>query len=336
MAKWTDQVKKEIALIKTDFEICKQVTGENNKLAKETLIKSNDAITRLNNSIDQIPNIANTKSDELLNKINQEFNTIKVAKENEVDTFLTAKKESITGAITELKEEYKETKKEQVDNGIELLKKFRSIINEKEEKINKLLKKSGLAFDSITQESLSRKNFELADEKGEQLKIAETLLIVTLAIITLLLIFLFQSSIFEGKEVTISDTLFRATFVLPLGLYAILQARKIHREVCLRDQYHHKGISLASYSGFVTRIENDDSITPDKKTQLLEATFDQVLDNAADKADRYDLEKLKIEQHGITNLFKEIKKIKEPEDISKLLVLLATGNEKATDTVNKD
>jgi hypothetical protein len=199
------------------------------------------------------------------------------------------------------------------------LRSFETYVKTNNERLEELLKETELAKDAITQEALSRKNFSLAVEKDTKANEAKRWMGGSILGITALLVILFSPIIYKNAPLTLSDILFRITFATPLSIFALFQSKVYKRETGLRDHFHHKGISLASYSGFMSRIERDEGIDSSKKLKLLEDTFEQVLDNPADKLNNLEIKRLKINNQSLTDSIKLIQKFAFPKEFQKFI-----------------
>ncbi len=188
--------------------------------------------------------------------------------------------------------------------------KTEAIITEKEKKMDELLKKMNLNYNSVESEALSRKFFELSGEKEKAVNRSTFFLTSYSILLTGALIFLFTSKtleiIFNGDNI-IAGAIIRIAITTPLIYLIIATSNKLRREISIRDQYNFKGLLMSSYRNISTHMNNSDIQNPEiKQIELLDKVFNKILENEADKLDKSDEFNLKYISKYTGQLAKEL------------------------------
>jgi hypothetical protein len=332
MTNWKSNLENKVNLAEKEVQTQVQKISELENTLSAKLKADNEVVEKLNSQLETLDEVVSAKIDPILHAANEKFSTLKEERNQEIQGYIQEKLQEVEILIKaqklqtkkdvdELKQQYLKEKIDKTSKAAELIRSVSATLDEKTKQLDKLLYDTALAKDAITQESLSRKNFELAEEKNQNANKAKTMLLLTACGITLLLAVLFSQALFAEKKPDLLDTLFRITFATPLGLFGLFQTYVYKREAGLRDHFHHKAISLASYSGFMTRIEEDDSMPADRKYKLLEDTFQQVLDNPADKLDKLEIKKISMHNKILKTLINTHKELLPTDKISNILGL---------------
>ncbi len=161
------------------------------------------------------------------------------------------------------------------------------LIDKKAKEMNVFLKKMGLNYNSIEQEALSKKYFLLARKKGRSIVGSTVLLIIFSLIFSGTLVFLFIDP--TVRELLKNTNLFTSLFIRfvipsPIIYLIVSTAHKRKREIIINDQYNYKGAIMSTYRNISTHIKNEElEISSGKQTDLLEKTFNKILENESDK-----------------------------------------------------
>lgn len=174
------------------------------------------------------------------------------------------------------------------------------------EKLDLFVKeKTGRATNIVSQDILSAESRELANEKGKKSFFAEIGLIIALVLMVILGLVIYYTT----TDWDVWKIIYKALLFVPFGFYIWLQTSKIRRETCLRDQFHHKQLVMASYSAFIGFLQGNKAFTPEKQLEMTEHLFTEVRDNSADKADKHEITKLKTRNKLLSDLVKEMPKL---------------------------
>ena len=190
---------------------------------------------------------------------------------------------------------------------------------------------TGRAANIVSQDVLSAESRNLASEKDVLIKSAENKLTWALAIMIITGIIMYHIS----DNVGLWNILYKVLMFVPFGFYIWLQVKKINRETCLRDHYHHKQLVMASYSAFFGFLKNNEKFTDEKQVQMTEQMFNEVRDNAANKADNQDVERLKAQNKLLCQIIKKIPDLDNlNKNIDQIKDLLQNSCKNDSDTNN--
>lgn len=190
---------------------------------------------------------------------------------------------------------------------------------------------TGKAANIVSQDVLSAESRNLAKEKGTLIKSAEKNLTWALCIMLIIGFIMFYSS----PDMDAWKLIYKVLMFVPFGFYIWLQVRKMNRETCLRDHYHHKQLVMASYSAFFSFLKNNEKFTDEKQAQMTEQMFNEVRDNAANKADNQDVERLKVQNKLLCQIIKKIPDLDNlNKNIDQIKDLLQNSCKNDSDTNN--
>ena len=174
------------------------------------------------------------------------------------------------------------------------------------EDVKKSVMKQADELQGIEQETLSRKYFALANEKTDRIVKLNALLVVYLIIFIGWILFLYswKNNLFQEANITVS-LIMRIPLISPIIYLMWLTVSNLRREIFIRDQYNFKGSLMRTYRNISTHIKNlEFPINEEKQLDLLEKTFNAILENEADKleiADKNFIKNIELMRVGLTN-----------------------------------
>lgn len=188
---------------------------------------------------------------------------------------------------------------------------------------------TGKAANIVSQDLLSKESRDLASNKSDQIMWAEIKLTIALALMLVIGVILY----YYTQQMDFWSILYKVLMFVPFGFYIWLQVRQMKRETCLRDRYHHKQLVMASYSAFFGFLKNNKKFTEEKQLQMTEQMFAEVRDNAADKADNNEIERLKLQNALLSKAIKKLPNLdKLDQTLSRAIELLSDRSESNHDT----
>lgn len=189
---------------------------------------------------------------------------------------------------------------------------------------NFVASETGKATNIVSQDILSKESRDLANDKSTQIMRAEIKLTVALVLMLTLGIIMYCYT----PKMDLWNIVYKVLLFVPFGFYIWLQVRQMKRETCLRDHYHHKQLVMASYSAFFGFLKNNKKFTEEKQVQMTDQMFTEVRDNAANKADNHDMERLKMQNELLTKVIKKIPDLdKLNKNVSQIANLLKEHSE---------
>lgn len=291
------------------------IEAETQQVFSDIKSKSEDL---LNQEQSQFTNLIQKKGDDFdvrtdnkLNEIDKSIKGVVANTESQINELIKTR-DSLKTEINTLQGVFKDTVST-IHSDAD--KKNEQMLVEQRQKVDDRLKELlGLAENITTQNVLSKKAFALASESEDKSRNAEWSLLGTLIVLILGFVVLFYKNIFITNDLlnlSLGAVVFRFSLAIPLGLYAWLQAVKIKREMGLRDQYNHKGLTLSSYSAFFEFLRHNEAFSEQQQIRMTTDAFNQVLDNAADKADKYQLEQARSKISILEKTLSQIIKIRK-------------------------
>lgn len=171
-----------------------------------------------------------------------------------------------------------------IEEDIEKIKK------EKEKEMDNLLNEMEISRNAISQESLSKFIKERADEKHKHSNNILKIIFFTNVVILIIVFtsFKFLPDFYDNIYI---NFIIKLSITFPFIYYMINLSLKYKRDVSLEDQYVYKANIMATYRSIVSLIETKkDFLDIDQKKQydLLERTYEKILENEADKVDKKD------------------------------------------------
>lgn len=291
------------------------IEAETQQVFSDIKSKSEDL---LNQEQSQFTNLIQKKGDDFdirtdnkLNEIDKSIKGVVANTESQINELIKTK-DSLKTEINTLQGVFQDTISTVRSDGD---KKNEQMLTEQRQKVDDKLKELlDLAENITTQNVLSKKAFALAKESEEKSHTAEKWMFgILIALVVCFIVFFFRNIFITNDLLNLSPgiVLFRLSLAIPLGLYAWLQAVKFKREMGLRDQYNHKGLTLSSYSAFFEFLSHTDAFSEKQQMDMTNSAFCQVLDNAADKADKYQLEQARSKIRILEKTLSQIIKIRK-------------------------
>ena len=291
-------VKEKLAQLDADHNAAK-TNLENNRNDYEKLI------IQFNN--DKAASLANLKS--IIEQTEEQKNTFKDQKSQLFENLQKETQEAIEQQTALLQEKTQQTQEDTKKHWFKILSDWSTEKNnEKLEELETFIQtETGKATNIVSQDILSKESNDLAKEKGSKITEAETKLTVALVLMVVLGLIIF----YTNSQLGVIHLIYKILLFVPFGFYVWLQARQIRRETCLRDHYHHKQLVMASYSAFFGLMKNNEKFTDEKQVEMTEAMFAEVRDNAANRADDNDKERLKAQNKLLTEIVKKLPSIEK-------------------------
>lgn len=323
---------ENVRQLRTTIETETQQVFSDIKSKSEDLL--NQEKTQFTNLIQKKGDDFDVQTNNKLNEIDKSINGMVSNTESHINELIKTK-DSLKTEINTLQGVFQDTISTVRSDGD---KKNEQMLTEQRQKVDEKLKELlDLAENITTQNVLSKKAFALATESENKSRDAERWLFSTLIALVVCFVVLFFKNIFITNDLlnlSPGIVMFRLSLAIPLGLYAWLQAVKVKREMGLRDQYNHKGLTLSSYSAFFEFLSHNDAFSEKQQMDMTNSAFCQVLDNAADKADKYQLEQAK---NKITMLEKTLAQIAKLKNIvPNTYIDVPKTNKQAEENITKE
>lgn len=304
LLKELENVKQLRTTIETETQqVFSDIKSKSEALLNQEKIQFTNLIQKKGDDFD-------ARTDNKLNEIDKSINGVVANTESQINELIKTK-DSLKTEINTLQGVFQDTISTVRSDGD---KKNEQMLTEQRQKVDDKLKELlDLAENITTQNVLSKKAFALATESENKSRDAERWLFGTLIALVVCFVVLFFKNIFRTNDLlnlSPGIVMFRLSLAIPLGLYAWLQAVKVKREMGLRDQYNHKGLTLSSYSAFFEFLSHNDAFSEKQQMDMTNSAFCQVLDNAADKADKYQLEQAKNKIAILEKTLAQIAKLK--------------------------
>lgn len=303
-------VKEKLAQLDADHNAAK-TNLENNRNDYEKLI------IQFNN--DKVASLANLKS--IIEQTEEQKNAFKNQKSQLFENLQKETQEAIEQQTALLQEKTQQTQEDTKKHWFKILSDWSTEKNnEKLEELETFIQtETGKATNIVSQDILSKESNDLAKEKSRKRLYAEIKLTIAL-VFMLLLSWIMYTSTPKLEPVHLA---YKILMFVPFGVYIWLQAKQIRRESCLRDHYHHKQLVMASYSAFFGFLKNNEKFTDEKQVEMTEAMFAEVRDNAANRADNNEAERLKAQNKLLIEIVRQIPSIKKLADYPNLSNLIA-------------
>ena len=205
----------------------------------------------------------------------------------------TIKYDGLKDEIKDLIKKYNDEIEKLVNDADELLEsktgEFDGLLKTKKEEMDDLLSKMNINYNTVEQEALSKKYFQLSKDKNKPINNSITLLTIYSITLTVALMILFTNGVLKElfSSNLVAGAIIRIAITTPLMYLIIITSNKLKREITIRDQYNYKGSIMSTYRNISTHIKNENiNITPERQTELLEKVFDRILENEADKLEK--------------------------------------------------
>lgn len=184
------------------------------------------------------------------------------------------------------------------------------LIEAKKEEMDDLLGKMNLNYDAVEKEALSKKYFELSEDKNTSVIYSIILVSLYSIALTIALIYLFTSSDLKelfNKENLISGAIIRIAITTPLMYLVVITSNKLSREIAVRDQYNYKGLIMTTYRNVSAHLNNSlFQNVEEKQVELLDKVFNKILENEADKQEKSNKYNLKYLSNFVGKLAKDL------------------------------
>lgn len=303
------EVKEKLAQLDVDHNAAK-TNLENSRTNYENLI------IQFNNDKDNF--LADLKS--IIEQTEEQKNAFNNQKSQLFETLQKETQEAIEQQTTLLEEKTQQTQEDTKNRWFTDLKEWATKHNkDKIEELDAFIKtETGKATNIVSQDILSEASRTLADQKSRKRLYAEIKLTVALVFMLILSWRMYTTT----PNLEPLHLIYKILMFVPFGVYIWLQAKQIRRESCLRDHYHHKQLVMASYSAFFGFLKNNEKFTEEKQVEMTEAMFAEVRDNAANRADNNEAERLKAQNKLLIEIVRQIPSIKKLADYPNLSNLI--------------
>lgn len=319
-----DTIKSEIQSLRTEREtINAEASDFRDKLktdfAAETALSISSIAEKLEELGVQLEELKDTKE------------TFVEEKDSCLENIKTETSQAIQKHEKLLSEKFQEKHDQEKDSWFKKMQSWAELKNKAfTEKLENFVEsETGKAANIVSQDLLSKESRNLAGAKSDQIMWAEIKLTIALVIMLVIGIILYRYT----PKMDFWGVLYKVLMFVPFGFYIWLQVRQMKRETCLRDHYHHKQLVMASYSAFFGFLKNNKKFTEEKQVQMTEQMFAEVRDNAANKADNNEMERLKLQNALLSKVIKKLPNLdKLDQTLSRAIDLLDDRSESNHDT----